>query len=85
MKISMLIKSVYPACYRLRVHVYFQWNCNLSLKYGFSNVRYNFVSTGDKFMVQDFHEAVLQCGPAQLSVLESVIDKYIEATKSQSM
>ncbi|KAL5012600.1 hypothetical protein ScPMuIL_011151 [Solemya velum] len=37
---------------------------------------------GDEFKVQDFHEAVLKCGPASLSVLETVVDDYIQGAQS---
>ncbi|XP_070557159.1 uncharacterized protein [Ptychodera flava] len=35
---------------------------------------------GEKFDVRDFHEAVLSCGMVPLTVMELLVDKYIERT-----
>ncbi|XP_021368710.1 uncharacterized protein LOC110460232 [Mizuhopecten yessoensis] len=37
---------------------------------------------GDAFDVREFHEAILQCGPVPLNVLEGMITAYIKDTKN---
>ena len=37
---------------------------------------------GDKFDLRDFHDVVLKNGAVPLSILEELIDAYIEDTKS---
>jgi len=39
---------------------------------------------GDKFNLNAFHDAVLKNGAVPLSILERIIDRYIEVTLSQS-
>lgn len=37
---------------------------------------------GDRFDIREFHDAVLDLGPAPLSVLESVVNDYIKQTSN---
>ncbi len=38
---------------------------------------------GEAFDVRDFHEVVLKAGMVPLTVLESLVDEYIEDTKKR--
>jgi uncharacterized protein (DUF885 family) len=40
------------------------------------------VALGDKFILGEFHDAVLKNGAVPLDVLEQIIDKYIADTLS---
>ena len=39
---------------------------------------------GDKFDIRQFHDVILMNGAVPLTVLEELVDKYIEKTKGEA-